>query len=231
MILRLIPIRSSWFQNMFQTNRLRAEAPAKGRISAFMAWKREITIVLQLTADHFEASGRKKLSFYSAKTFSLCRSLWKTTKCECNRQRTTEEGLIIVHKRTRFWKKTSMGFCILYWRIQIHSREQLKSICWNEEKQHQVPSIQHFERRSYWGGVTIVWTWNLNRRSHWPACILWRNYDWCAGSFIYMSAHMLVLLVTISFWWVIWHNLPELRSLRITLTSAVTVTVWSKWNG
>ncbi|GFU77846.1 uncharacterized protein TNCV_1138541 [Trichonephila clavipes] len=103
--------------------RPRATTPAEDRFLALSARRRRTTTVPQLVADHFQASGRRNLRYYGAKSSSQCRSVCKKTSCVRSPQRTTAKEPLMLGKRTCFLDAATMGFCAVHRRVQICNGE------------------------------------------------------------------------------------------------------------
>ncbi|GBL74568.1 hypothetical protein AVEN_235482-1 [Araneus ventricosus] len=129
----------------------RVTTPAEDRFLALSARRRRSITVPQLVADHFVASGRRTSATTVRRRLpSLC----KATSCVCPPQRTTEKGPLMLGKRTRFMDQTTMGFCTLHRRVQIHTGERFRASADQRTRYHQSNTL---ERHSYRGGGIMVW--------------------------------------------------------------------------
>lgn len=124
-------------------------------------------------------------------------------------------------KRTSFLDYTELGFWILHGRVHIHIGEQFRTSADLEGTMQQIPSIQHC-----WNTL-VQKQWNhglsrdLTRCSHWIARVPWRNSHWCESNWMRSLIYMPVLLVTISFWWMIMHDFIPWWLLRTILKVAI----------
>ncbi|GBM29826.1 hypothetical protein AVEN_48275-1 [Araneus ventricosus] len=124
------------------SGRLRVTTLAEDRFLALLARRRRITTVPQLVADHFVASG-KRISATTVRRRLHNAGLCKATSCVCPPQRTTEEGPLMLGKRTRFLDQPAIGFCTLHRRVQIHAGERFRASADLEGTTYQITSIQH----------------------------------------------------------------------------------------
>ncbi|GFW60685.1 transposable element Tcb2 transposase [Trichonephila clavipes] len=136
--------------------RPRATTPTEDRFLALSARRRRTTTVPQLVADPFQASGRRNLRYYGAKSSSQCRSVCKNTSCV--------RSLNGRQRRNRLcWAREHVSWTQQQWASVLFNESRFtmdsdsgRLLIWREQRTryHQSNTV---ERHSYRGGGILVW--------------------------------------------------------------------------
>ncbi|GFV02502.1 transposable element Tcb2 transposase [Trichonephila clavipes] len=177
------------------------------------ARRRRTTTVPQLVADHFQASGRRISLLRCEIVFTMQVCMQEDQLCAFP-QRTTKRRIHLC------WAREHVSWTQQQWASVLftdESRFTMESdsgrlLIWREQRTryHQSNTV---ERHSYRGGGIPVWA-GISLGGHTDLHVFHggtvTGLRYRDETLIHMSAHMLLLLVTTSFCWMIMHDLTEL---------------------